>query len=95
MSNIIPFQSKQNRTERHEPSVDVDAVFSAPAKVARLQSNAKDAFTVLANQLEAAVQHARAIEPKMRDRGTRQAFGERIEIVERLLDIARVKILQL
>ncbi len=95
MSNIIPFQSKQDRSERHKPSLDADAAFSAPAKAALLQSNAKDAFTVLANQLEAAVQHARAIEPRMRDRKTRQAFGDRIEIVERLLDIARVKILQL
>lgn len=92
MSNVIQFQSKPKRSEPTS-STRADAMFSAPSDAVLLRSNARDTLTLLANQLEAAMQHARAIEPNMGP--TRQAFGDRIEIVQRMLDIARVKILQL
>lgn len=95
MSNVIQFQSKPKRTGEPTPSAHVDAAFPVPVKAALLRSNAKDTLTLLANQLETAMHHARAIEPSLRDRETRQAFGDRIEIVQRMLDIARLKILQL
>ena len=60
-----------------------------------LRGNARDVLGLLADQLECAMQHACAIEPKMRNLKTRQDFRDRIDIVERLLDVARLKILQL
>lgn len=93
MSNIIEFRSKHDREDEH--GLAGNAGFSPRAKAAALRSNAKDTLRLLADQLEIAMQHARAIEPKMRDPKTRQDFGDRIEMVQRMLDIARMKILLL
>lgn len=95
MSNVIQIELKRNRMDGQKRAVNAGVALSVPAKTALLRSNARDTLSHLADQLEIAMQHARAIEPKMRDSGARQAFGDRIEIVQRMLDIARVKILQL
>ena len=94
MSNVIKFRSPQSRCVEHG-SADDEIRLSLSLKQAALRGDARDVLGLLADQLECAARHARAIEPKMRDPKARQAFRDRIEIVERLLDVARLKILQL
>ncbi len=94
MSNVIEFRSPQSRCV--EPSsAEREVRSSMSLKEAALRGNARDVLGLLADQLECAMQHAHAIEPKMHDLKIKQDFRDRIEIVERLLDVARLKILQL
>ncbi|MDE2380362.1 hypothetical protein [Bradyrhizobium sp.] len=95
MSNVVQLQSKRKHREAPEAAFDPDAAFVDAVKAVMLQSSAKDALMLLTDQLETAMQHARAIEPRMRHRGTRQAFADRIDVIQRMLDLTRVKILQL
>jgi hypothetical protein len=94
MSNVIEFRSPQSRCVEH-CSAESEIRLPTSLKEAALRGNARDVLGLLVDQLECAMQHARAIEPKMRDLKTKQNFRDRIEIVERLLDVARLKILQL
>ncbi len=95
MSNVIEFRSRQSSSVEWNSPEGEAARFSILVKQAAMRANAREALSLLADQFERAMQHARAIEPKMRDLQARQEFGDRIEFVQRLLDVARLKILQL
>lgn len=93
MSNFLKF-----RPERRAENGPLEAGHAHPSmliKIAALRADARSALGLLANQFEIAMQHAREIEPRLRDAKTRQQFGEQIELIQQLLDVTRIKILQL
>lgn len=93
MSNIMNFRPKPcvetgpDETGHAHPSMLI--------KIAALRADARSALGLLANQFEIAMQHAREIEPRLRDPKTRQQFGEQIDLIQQLLDLTRIKILEL
>jgi len=63
----------------------------AAAKIATIN----DALNKLLDRLETVVQHAVAIESKMRDPVARKELRERINLIRSLMELARGKILRL
>jgi hypothetical protein len=91
MTNVIQFRSKPCDAEAPKESCGSNKHVGAAALCAR----AGDALSLLTSQLELAIQHARIIEPRIHDPEMRQLFGDRIELTQRLLEVAHLKILLL
>ena len=91
MSSVIQFRSRaldpDISSQHRDPSFEI--------KSAALRAGARDALSLLAGQFELAIAHARAIEPRIADPKKRQEFADQIEFTQRLLDVARLKILLL
>ncbi|WP_298240953.1 hypothetical protein [uncultured Bradyrhizobium sp.] len=90
MMNVIQFHAGHGA-----PELPKQAGESAAHLTAALCASARDALSLLTGQFELAIQHARAIEPRIHDARMRQLFAERIELTQRLLDVAQLKILLL
>ncbi|AWL99148.1 hypothetical protein [Bradyrhizobium amphicarpaeae] len=91
MTNVIQFHSKHRAREAPQEITES----STHLRAAALCASARDALCLLTGQFELAIHHARAIESRIRDIEARQQFADRIELTQRLLEIARLKILLL
>lgn len=91
MTNVIQFRSKPCDAEAPKGPCGSNKHVGATA----LCASAGDALSLLTSQLELAMQHARIIEPLIHDPEMRRLFGDRIELTQRLLDVAHLKILLL
>ncbi|MCS3728504.1 hypothetical protein [Bradyrhizobium betae] len=91
MSNVIQFCSKRSDADASGERRDL----STEIKSAALRASARDALGLLARQFELAIEHARAIEPRIHDPRKRQEFSDQVEFTQRLLDVAHLKILLL
>ncbi|WP_143278599.1 hypothetical protein [Bradyrhizobium sp. Y36] len=90
MTNVLEFDAGPGATESRK-----EAGQSSTHLTAALCASARDALNLLTGQFELAIQHARVIEPRIDDPKMRQLFAERIELTQRLLDIAQLKLLLL
>lgn len=95
MSNVIQFCSKHQHADAPQAAPVVLASSPVQVQSAALCASAREAFALLACQLEFAMQHARAIETRIDDPRARQEFADRIEFTQGLLDAAHLKIRQL
>lgn len=91
MANVIQFRSKRCDAEAPKGPCGSKKYVGAAA----LCASAGDALGLLTSQLELAIQHARIIEPRIHDPGMRRLFSDRIELTQRLLEVAHLKILLL
>lgn len=95
MSNVIQFCSRRQYADTPETASIALAGSAAQDKPAELCASARDAFVLLACQLELAMWHARTIEARIHDPKRRREFTDRIEFTQGLLDAAHQKIRQL
>ncbi|MGL9623519.1 hypothetical protein QRQ56_36750 [Bradyrhizobium sp. U531] len=87
MTNPTQFHSRLGAPE------SPNGVFEPPAHLtAALCASARDALNLVTGRFELAIRHARVIEPRIDDPRMRQLFAERIELTQRLLDVAHLKI---
>lgn len=87
MTNVIQFHAEPSASESPK-----EACAPSTHLTAALCASARDALSLLTGQFELAIQHARVIEPRIHDPRMRQLFAERIELTQRLLDVAHLKI---